>query len=244
MHTRNMWEYQEASVRAYAMDHELSVRTKAAERYLLGELPPEEREAFEEHFFECAECGEEVCIGQELADNVAAVFREQSSPHTTTARKKKRRDWVAWIRPIMMGQAAACLALLALVGYQNAVVIPNLHSGAAASSSPEVVPSAVLVPSSRGALRAVSIPAGAHFFHLALDLGPVQHFKKYACDLRSGSGASMWKLPLATLDPAAGLHLLVPANAFVQGSYVAVLLGISGGETTELVHYYFDVRRP
>ena len=109
MHTRNMWEYQEASVRAYAMDHELSVRTKAAERYLLGELPPEEREAFEEHFFECAECGEEVRIGQELADNVAAVFRGQSSPHTTTARKKKRRDWVAWIRPIMMGQAAACM---------------------------------------------------------------------------------------------------------------------------------------
>jgi hypothetical protein len=227
------------------MDHDLSLETKAAERYLLGELPLEEREAFEEHFFECAECAEEVRIGQEFAANAAAVFREQGSPVATSARKQERTNWFSWFRPLMMAEAAACLLLAALVGYQNTVVIPGLRALArSGSAGPEVLASALLAPSSRGNPRLVSIPAGARFFHLALDLGPAPSFPKYACDLRSSSGASLWNVPLPTLDPAAGLHLLVPAKPFPPGSYDAVLLGIGKGETSELVHYYFDVRRP
>jgi hypothetical protein len=239
------------------MDHDLSLKTKAAERYLLGELPPEEREAFEEHYFECVECAEEVRIGQEFAANAAAVFREQSSPVATTARKQERTNWFSWFRLMMLAEAAACLVLAALVGYQNTVVIPGLRALATSrfakghslisspgSAGPELLASALLAPSSRGNPRPVSIPAGARFFHLALDLGPAPSFPKYACDLRSSSGASLWNVPLPTLDPDAGIHLLVPAKAFPPGSYDAVLLGIGKGETRELDHYYFDVRRP
>ena len=35
------------------MDHSEAVQLMATERYLLGELSPDQREAFEEHFFEC-----------------------------------------------------------------------------------------------------------------------------------------------------------------------------------------------
>jgi len=37
------------------MDHGESIRLMAAEKYLLGELAPELREQFEEHFFDCQE---------------------------------------------------------------------------------------------------------------------------------------------------------------------------------------------
>jgi len=38
------------------MDHDTSIKTMAAERYLLEELSSSERDEFELHFFECLEC--------------------------------------------------------------------------------------------------------------------------------------------------------------------------------------------
>jgi hypothetical protein len=42
------------------MDHATAIATQAAERYCEGKLSEAEREQFEEHFFGCAECAEEV----------------------------------------------------------------------------------------------------------------------------------------------------------------------------------------
>src|ERR1700730_4400894 len=42
------------------MDHETAIRVQAAERYLLDEFSPEERTEFEDHFFGCSECADEV----------------------------------------------------------------------------------------------------------------------------------------------------------------------------------------
>ena len=42
------------------MDHNQSLRTMAAERYLLNELNAEDREAFEVHFFSCDECAHDL----------------------------------------------------------------------------------------------------------------------------------------------------------------------------------------
>ena len=39
---------------------------QAAERYLLGELSPDEAEEFEHHFFTCTECAIAVENGQEF----------------------------------------------------------------------------------------------------------------------------------------------------------------------------------
>src|SRR6266404_2189817 len=38
------------------MDHKEAVRLQAAEKYVLGEFPPNLRDEYEEHFFDCAEC--------------------------------------------------------------------------------------------------------------------------------------------------------------------------------------------
>ena len=38
------------------MDHNEAIEQMAAERYLLDELTPELRDAFEEHAFDCPEC--------------------------------------------------------------------------------------------------------------------------------------------------------------------------------------------
>jgi anti-sigma factor RsiW len=42
------------------MDHNEAIKLRAAERYALGELPEDVRDAYEEHFFDCAECAMEM----------------------------------------------------------------------------------------------------------------------------------------------------------------------------------------
>ena len=57
------------------MDHNEAVRIQATEKYVLGELPPPLRNDFEEHFFECQECAQNVKAAAEFVDNVRAVLR-------------------------------------------------------------------------------------------------------------------------------------------------------------------------
>ncbi len=45
------------------MDHQEAVSLEATEQYLLGTLDEDQREAFEEHFFGCLECAEDVRAG-------------------------------------------------------------------------------------------------------------------------------------------------------------------------------------
>jgi hypothetical protein len=115
------------------MDHNLASETYAAERYLLGEMPPEERDEFEEHFFLCRVCGEDVQTASVFIENAKALYRErelQASPALKKAKQWRdwlRRDWIGWLRLPVTAPTFAALALAAIVCYQNAVVIPGLR---------------------------------------------------------------------------------------------------------------------
>jgi hypothetical protein len=111
------------------MDHNLAHETYAAERYLLGEMSSEERDEFEEHFFGCRMCGENVEAATVFAENVKAVFRDESLKASPAA----KRAWPRWTLPRwsslrlpVMVPSLAALVLAAVVTYQNSVVIPQL----------------------------------------------------------------------------------------------------------------------
>lgn len=215
------------------MDHQQSIETGAAESYLLGELPPETREEFEQHFFECPECAEDVRIGFQFSQNVKAVFHEQA--------RTKRAGWLSRIRPIAQMPLAACLAIAAFSGYQNAVQIPALR---ARTETPLVLsPSVVLAPSLRGDAPPLVIPQGADFLPVSLAPGAARGGGKYECLLKSSSGETLWKVPVSTLDPDANLTILIPTAKLSTGRYEAILAGIAGGHPTELDRYRFSIRR-
>ena len=56
------------------MDHIEAVKNQAVERYLLGQMPEAEIDAFEKHFFECGTCAEEVESGVIFQENARAAF--------------------------------------------------------------------------------------------------------------------------------------------------------------------------
>src|SRR6185295_11202419 len=84
------------------MDHEQAVKMHAAERYLLDELSQEERDDFEEHYFTCVNCADEVRAAFAFADNTKAVFSRQAdaaAARPVIVEPRPRMDWFAWLRP-------------------------------------------------------------------------------------------------------------------------------------------------
>src|ERR1700740_3066472 len=113
------------------MEHIQAIQLKAAERYVLGELPSDLREQYEEHFFSCVECAEELSLAAAFIENSrAAMGSEPVMPPVrlpvTGAQRAAATDWFgALLRPSFAVPVFA--ALLLLVAYQTFLVIPRLH---------------------------------------------------------------------------------------------------------------------
>lgn len=105
------------------MDHEVAAKTHAIERYLLGEMPTSERDAFEEHYFTCAECAEEIRSASTLMRDMKSALRDFRS-----APKSSSPGWLSWLRPPVLVPTFAALLLAVTVGYQNTVVLPDLKA--------------------------------------------------------------------------------------------------------------------
>lgn len=64
------------------MDHQSAVNRKLTERYILGELDAAESADFEEHFFECSLCAEDVRLTSRLVANLKVVLGEDTPIQT------------------------------------------------------------------------------------------------------------------------------------------------------------------
>jgi hypothetical protein len=64
------------------VDHQSAVNRKLTERYILRELDAIESANFEEHFFECALCAEDVRQASRLVANLKAVLGEETPVQT------------------------------------------------------------------------------------------------------------------------------------------------------------------
>jgi hypothetical protein len=233
---------QQADTRLAGKDHGASVGRHAVERYLLNDLSAAERDAFEQHYFECPSCAQDVRLAFGFADSARAVLREDGA-QPIAAPTPEPFWWLMWLRPANMAPVAACLSLALLAGYQNLVTIPRLRASAPELKSAQLLPSARLVPATRASLPAVHLPAGASFFQLSLDTPISGTFEKYEWSLRAASGRSLHKLPVPAMKPDDDLQVLVPAKDVEAGRYEVLLRGIAAGQSQEVERYRFTVHR-
>jgi len=117
------------------MDHELAIKNQSVERYFLGEMELPEREAFEEHFFVCDLCADDVRATSAFVDNAKDILRERKTWPKAAGRGWMGR-WVGMFRPAFATGALTALCLV-VIGYQNLSVIPGLK---ASRSMPVVLP--------------------------------------------------------------------------------------------------------
>lgn len=223
------------------MDHQEALRIQAPERYALGELSSSEVEEFEEHFFSCAECAEDLSTGAIFAANARAVFREQSQRPTATSPAvlpQHGPGWWTWLRPAMAMPLAAAVALLCLVGYQNTITIPRLRNTLAETTAPQ---SAMSFPLkiARGD-EPIVVPRNGQWFTLNFYLPQEAAFSEYEGEIDSAGGSQLRTFALSR--PAAGqpFTVLLRRSDFASGPYVIKVY--SAGKKAEVATYHFDLK--
>lgn len=224
------------------MDHNLAARTQAPARYLLGELSLPEREDFEEHFFTCRECAEELRTGAMFAANARAVFRDRANRPTVipVAPQPDARFW-AWLRPSFQPALIAAFAIaLVAVMVSDRRVISNLRNEVAQSGVEIANPTYVIHAAARGIDESITVSKSVSSFNVTFDLPPVDPADKNVAlvaqiDDSAGKTRSIIQLPSGEFA-----NLRLPVSKYPAGSYRIVLRHASP-DAKEVNRYRFSL---
>jgi Putative zinc-finger len=217
------------------MEHKEAIRIHAVDRYLLGELTAVEREEFEEHFFSCGECSEDLHVGAILVDNSRAVLREEvPDPVPASPAAPPRPGWRLWWSQVPL---AAAIALLAVVGYQNLKVIPEYRRQLTEDAA-AVPPQFALRPAVRGAVQVVALPKGVRFFEIgAEEVDPAAG--GYSCEILDDRGNAVFRFHAPPVAAGEKLTVLLDARRITAGPYVLVV--VKSSDNAEIGRYPFTI---
>ena len=216
------------------MDHTEAVRLKAAEKYLLGEMSAELRDQYEDHYFDCVECAQDVRSGAMLIDNARDVWSvdEAVAAPARPSRESGGRWWTVLWRPAF---AVPALALLVLVAsYQNVVTIPHLRTELSRSEAPQTLQSFSLAgANSRGEGAATIAVLAGKAFSLFVDIPPQYKFGSYVCEIQTESGAPEFSVNISAEEAKKSVQLLIPAGRLASGKHVLVVRGLGSPESAD-----------
>ncbi|MGA2590566.1 MAG: zf-HC2 domain-containing protein [Bryobacteraceae bacterium] len=203
------------------MEHDDAIRSQAAERYLAGELSSTERDAFEDHFFGCQECAEEVRLGQVFAANVRALAREQRALPPVPGFLDACRAWLH-AQPVFAFSLAVNLLLALGFGY-------ILLTGGRPAVQPQFLP-AYFAPAPTHGEEVHEIPAGASAF-VAHIPEPSQKYPSYSYEILNAAGnRESFHVAPALAGEDRNLYLQVPVQDLPGGLHTLVIRGLPGGE--------------
>jgi hypothetical protein len=219
------------------MEHAQAVEIKAVERYLLGEIAPASREEFEEHFFDCKECSEDLRIGTLFLHATKEVLA--TDPVSGRVRSAPRQRF-QWFRP--QYALASCMALLAVICYQSFVLIPRLRT----SSSPQTLALFSLASlGARDVSEAVIAPEPTKPYVLLVDIPADESFSNYRCEILTPDGRKALSVDVSAANAKQPVPILIPPSLLKPDSYRLVILGRSGDEKTpyrEIEHQSFRIK--
>jgi hypothetical protein len=217
------------------MDHATATDSQATERYLLGELSAAEADAFEDHYFDCAECADDLRVGVQVMSGGRGLAREAPretvAPVVPIAEHRARCSWVPAV-----AAAALMLAITApvIVKQQRDASAPVFEvadrkvylTGASRAESAEPVET---IDGDRKTAISVDVPANAAY-------------SRYEVRLLEPDGSVLAR-PF-TPDPN-GEPLLLTVRGLDAGSHELVIVGITpAGQQAEVTERKrFNVRR-
>jgi putative zinc finger protein len=229
------------------MDHSEAVEQMATERYLLDELSPELRGAFEEHLFDCKECTLDLRAGAAFVDGAKAQLPEiaahvAASPSRGTDQPAaKKRTWSSWWQPVFAMPAFACL--LALIGYQNLETIPTLRSQ---MSEPRLLHWTSIHAGTRGAASAAVMADRKQGAVLLIELPQDPTYTSFVFDLYDRQNRQVWTKTVGASDAGVSgngtLSLLIPGAGLQEGAYTIAITGLNAqGERSVIDRHVLDI---
>jgi hypothetical protein len=227
------------------MDHSEAIKLRAAERYALGELPEQVRDAYEEHFFDCVDCAMDMKAVSAFVDGARDTFAEDArsverDPATETVSAKPSRDseagwWKSWWQPLIAVPAFAVLLFVVALGVWR--VKPGTQNRAVAGQTTVAEtfqPKVRLLGDARGgqsALPKVSVRADESFA-LDFDFTPSGKYDAYIGELRDDAGHVVLPVTLSGDMANREVRVLVPGGIARAGNYTLVFAaGSSRAET-------------
>ena len=214
------------------MDHQAAVSGKISERYLLDELAPQEREEFEEHYFSCVECADDVTLGASFVANAKDVLRSGAVEADSRAPSAVSR-WLSWLWT--PAPAYGFALLLGMVALQQ-------QSAVQRTLTPQLISSSALRPPTRGDAQIISLRPDQQVFQLTAD---VPRGTALSCTVRNASDVTVFKADAPAETNNGTLNFLLPAELFPDGSYKLMIRANAtpaAGSTLE-EQYDFVVRR-
>jgi hypothetical protein len=210
------------------MDHNQAVQLQAAVKYVLGELSQVQRDEYEEHYFDCAECAVDIKALATFADTAREVLRQEKAKQLAVAPVPARPAWLRWLQPVVAVPAFA--ALLLIIAYQNTVTTPRAREEALSGAAQLFVTSrAPKMAVTRGSedIAKYSVRQGQSL-PLKFDFTPKKSFDAYVCQLQDESGHSVLKVRVPGSFTNKELNLVVPADSVKPGKYTLVFTGDPG----------------
>ena len=184
--------------------HQEAIRTLAAERYMLGEMTDDERETFEEHYFNCRFCVEDV----KAIDLMGRAVRQHAKPQPV-------RKW----RPMNVIPWAVAAGLAGVLALQPGILRPPVP----AVAEVPYAAAAPLTSERRTVAAATRLPAGRRILQY-VEIARDPQYTQYRWDLRADEAKSLASgavTPEQTNEPIPLLLGPLPA-----GSYKLVIEGV------------------
>jgi hypothetical protein len=216
--------------------HQEAVEMLAASRYLLDDMADADRQKFEDHFFSCDLCADDLRITAAMLQGAREGFAAPStSGHVLPMAVNVKAPVIkpAWYRSAALPWAAA--ATLALVtAYQSLWVVPSLRQ----DSSPLALVPVTLRPASRGV--EATIPRGTGPVTLAVEINePMQGEVTYI--LSTAAGRQIVSGRAAAPAPGTPLMLLMPSWTLVGPMHYILSVHDAGSSGRSLGEYRFAV---
>ena len=203
-----------------------------AERYLLGELNEGERDAFEEHLFECSECFEQVKSGTEFINSLKEIGIEEAAAVPSGWRPAIGQ----WFRP----KSAQILGLL-FVGVASLSVYQGLLLRQA--NLPEIVSVQTLHPDARDGSGSAILASKQGAFELRLVFQPDTISSVGRIQIMDEAGKEITAVPVHDLHRGE-LQVRFSAGKFHDGKYLLVLKAMDPATGSEklLNQYPFELK--
>ena len=227
------------------MDHSYIDREQIVDRYLLGTLSEDQVEQFEDHYFGCASCLDQLEAARKMQRAVKHLAAEEAmvgptvTPHRIPPRPSRRAPMGRRAR-----LALAAGLLLMVLGPATLLWWPGPGSPAIESNPLLFELSPTRSQASDPPSARIRVGPESRTVVLSLLLERAE-FPVYAAALRDSSGATIWQGDDLTPNALSALSLAFPSAILPAGDYALEVEGLpEAGAPVPGTHYRFRVEDP